>query len=104
MTLALPLALLAILLLGVTTHRQQMALFARPLARRTRHRLRALGWGLLGLSLIAALAGPDRARHLIAWIGTCGLFSLAIALGLSRVPAKTKKTWPSVNRKRTDRL
>jgi len=80
MTLALLLALPAILLLAVTTYRQSQALFGRQLGRRWR----IAGWALLLAAAMLLLAGDDRGRGLIFWICGCAPIAAlaATVLGL----------------------
>jgi len=77
------LALLGIGLLATGTPRQAGLLFGDRLYRRRRVLLRRAGFGLLAVSLGIALRDPDRARHLIAWIGTIGVEALVVALALT---------------------
>ena len=80
MTAAAPVALLAIALLACGTPRQAQALFGDRLREPHRRGLRIAGIALLVVSLVLALAGGDRARHLVGWIGTIGIEALVVAL------------------------
>ncbi len=73
-------ALPGILLVAAGTPRQAAALSSHRLHQARRRALRLDGFALLLLSLGVATTGADRARHLVAWIGTIGLEAVAVAL------------------------
>lgn len=82
------LALVGIALLAAGTPRQADLLFRAKLAEPSRRALRLAGLVLLAFSLGAALAGDDRARAFIGWVGVIGMEALAFALAFSWIAGR----------------
>ena len=83
MTAAALLALVGVAMLAAGARRQAAALFDADLGRPARSGLKLAGWLLLCASFAMVLAGDDRARMTIAWIGVIAVEALVIAMALS---------------------
>lgn len=80
MILAALLAVPGVALFAAGTPRQTAALFGNRIDRTARRALRLGGFAFLAASLAVALVDGDRARHLIAYIGTIGIEACIVAL------------------------
>jgi hypothetical protein len=74
------LALTAILLVAAGTPRQSTTLFGDRADRKHRRALRLGGFAVLAASFVIALIDDDRARHVIAYLGTIGVEACIVAI------------------------
>lgn len=72
------------LALSMTKHHRDV--FGIPGSRHRRLAVRALGWGLLGLSLLSCHAIWGAAIGIVVWFGLMTVTALLVAIGLTHGP------------------